>query len=235
MTKSPELTYPDVVRIARAFLMIVMAEDAIALRPNRPRARSPLTSLAEKVFRILMFHFEDVLTGLCFPSIATLAKAAGCSDSSVKRFLPALYEAEFLTWRKGKRKRVKTRKGWRVVRSSNRYRILCPRRHLAALRRWLIKACGGRHIPLIEKVIARLTPPTEEAKAAEKIIETLTADLRPGASRSTPVSEPEHPARSPPGAAGPIEVGGIQVEDPGLGSVLSKLWAGLEKREQSEG
>ncbi len=230
--------YIELVRHARAFLMGVLAEDAIALRPNRPRARGPLTPLAEKVYRTLIFHFENVLTGLCFPSIATLAKTAGCADNSVKRFLPALYEAEYLIWRKGKRKRIRTRAGWRVVRDSNRYRILCPRRYLAALRRALLKATGGRYGHVVAAVVARFTPPSEEAKEAAKVIETLAQDLRPSPNRAAPPPAPtqdtDPPSQGPPVPQGSVEMAGVQVEDPALGSVLARLWAGLEQRERSE-
>jgi hypothetical protein len=161
------------------------------------------------------------------PSIATIAAKSGGSQSAVKRLLAALYRAEYLSWKHGKRKRVMTRKGWRVVRSSNRYRILCPTRHIAALRRMLMKAYGGKYAPLIQKLIARYTPPTEEAKATEEIVETLAADLRPNPSRTAPVAES---TPSPPATEGAVEVGGIRVEDPKLGSVLSGLWAALQKR-----
>lgn len=233
MTKPAELTYPDIVRLTRAFIMQSLLIDAVALRPEKPRVRGPLPPLADRVFRVLLFQFENVLTGLCMPSIATIAASAGCVESSVKRHLRALAETEYLTWRHGKRKRVWTRKGWRVVRSSNRYRLLCPRRHLDALRRTLVNACKGRHGPLIQAVIARFSPPTEEQKEAEKIVATLAADMRPSAARTSPAPEPENPTKLPSPSSGPVEVAGVRVEDPQLGSVLAKLWAAMEKREQT--
>src|SRR5512143_2984955 len=84
VSEQPELTYPDIVRFARVFLMTVLVTDAIALRPDKPRARGPITPLAEKLFRILLFEFENVLTGLCNPSLATIRMTAGCAESSVK-------------------------------------------------------------------------------------------------------------------------------------------------------
>lgn len=225
--------YVDLVRLAHAFIMRAMAEDAIALRPDRPRVRSPLTPLAEKIFRVLIFHFENLLTGLCFPSLATIAKASGCADSSVKRLLPALFQTEYLRWRPGKRKRVRTRAGWRVVRGSNHYQPLCPRRHLAALRRALIKASGGRFGYLIQAVVSRFTPPTEEARATEKIVVALAEDLRPSSTRTvSPTQSTDPPSQAPPAPQGSVEIGGVRVDDPKLGSVLSGLWAALEKREQ---
>lgn len=227
MATNPEPTAGDIVRYIRAFILMSIAADAVALRPDIPRVRGPLTPLAQTIFRTLVCCFENVLTGLCMPSIATIAATSGGSQSQVKVLLGALYRTEFLSWKPGKRKRVLTRKGWRVVRASNRYRILCPLRHIAALRRRLIKAYGGRCGPLIQKLIARYTPPTEEAKATAAIVETLAADLRPHASRTAPATEP---TSSPPVPDGAVEIAGIRVEDPKLGSVLAGLWAAMEKR-----
>lgn len=236
MSQDAKSPLADMVRHARAFLLMAMVADAIALRPDRPRARGPLTPLAEKIFRVLVFHFENVLTGLCSPSIATIAKTAGCADSSVKLLLVALCRTEYVTWKKGKRKRVLTRKGWRVVRASNRYRITCPFAHLEALRRLLIKVYGGRHGPLIQAVVTRFTPPSEEAKAVTQIVDTLATDLRPSPARTTQTDtstqDTDPPSQAPPEAAEGLEIGGVRVDDPKLGSVLQGLWTALEKREQ---
>ncbi|HMB05987.1 MAG TPA: hypothetical protein VKP69_19920 [Isosphaeraceae bacterium] len=228
-TEKNEPTVEDIVRYIRAFILTFLAADALALRPDRPRARGPLTPLAEKIFRTLIFSFENILTGLCMPSLATLAGTSGGSQSQVKVLLVALYQTEYLSWKHGKRKRVWTKKGWRIVRSSNRYQIFCPRRHLADLRRALLKAFGGKGGPLIQKLIARYTPPTEEAKAATEIVETLAADLRPHPARMS-TTTPAAPSR-PPAAEGPVEVGGMTINDPKLGSVLAGLWAAMEKQE----
>lgn len=232
MAANSEPTIPDIVRYIRAFILMSLAEDAVALRPDRPRVRGPLTPTAQIIFKTLVCCFENVITGLCMPSIATIAGTAGCSQSSVKDLLGALYRTEYLTWKHGKRKRVMTRKGWRVVRSSNRYRIFCPTRHISALRRMLIKAFGGKCGPLIQKLIARYTPPTEEAKATTEIVEALAADLRPSSARTSAAAEPNPPSRIPTPAQGPVEVGGITVDDPKLGNVLAGLWAAMERREQ---
>lgn len=231
MTTHSEPQIPDIIRHIRAFIMVSIAADAVALRPDIPRVRGPLPPLARDIFRTLVFGFENILTGLCVPSLATIAGTSGCSQSSVKRLLVALYQTEYLSWKHGKRKRVWTKKGWRIVRSSNRYQIFCPRRHLAALRRALLKAFGGKGGPLIQKLIARYTPPTEEAKAATEMVETLAADLRPHPARTSATEEPPTPSR-PPTAEGPVEVGGMTINDPKLGSVLAGLWAAMEKQEQ---
>src|SRR5512135_3353414 len=184
MAAKPDPTLPEIVRFIRAFIMMMLEADVVALRPDIPRVRGPLTPTAQAIFRALMFSFENVVSGLCMPSIALIAGKAGCSQSQTKVLLIALYETEYLTWRHGKRKRIQTKKGWRVVRSSNRYQIFCPRRHLAALRRTLIQSFGGKCGPLIQKLVARYTPPTEEQKATAEIVGTLAADMRPGAART---------------------------------------------------
>lgn len=229
MSQKPELSYADMVRFCRAFIMTAIEADSIALRPDRPRVRGPITRLAERIFRTLLFNFENVLTGLCIPSIAVITRTAGCSDSQTKELLKALQRTEFLTWRPGKRKRVRTRKGWRVVRGSNSYRLLCPTRHLNGLRRGLIQFTGGRLGPAIHALVARYTPPTEEEKAAAEIVRNLANDLRSNSSRAEPTTGPDPPPRAPPTTEEPVEVGGVRVEDPKLGSVLSELWAALEK------
>lgn len=231
MPQQPEPTFADMVRFTRAFILSVLLADSIALRPDRPRVRGPITPLAEKIFRVLMFEFENVLTGLCFPSIAVIAKTAGGSESQTKELLKALQRTEFLTWRHGQRKRVLTRKGWRVVRSSNRYRLLCPRRHLNALRRHLIQRMGGKLGTAMQALIARYTPPTKEQKATAEIVQTLADDLRPSASRADTTTGSDPPPRAPPTTEGAVDVGGVRVEDPKLGSVLAGLWAALEKQE----
>src|SRR5512135_1316352 len=218
MAAHSEPTLPEIIRSIRSFIMMMLEADTIALRPDIPRVRGPLTPTAERIFRTLMFTFENVVSGLCMPSIALLARTAGRSQSQTKVLLIALYEAEYLTWRHGKRKRVWTKKGWRVVRSSNQYRLFCPRRHLEALRRTLIQSFGGKCGPLIQKLVARYTPPTEEQKATAEIVGTLAADLRHGAAR-TGVTPQEAPSPKPSTTSeGSVEVAGIRVADPKLGS-----------------
>src|SRR5512135_2584462 len=218
MTANPEPTLPEIVRFIRAFIMMKLVADAVDLRPGIPRIRGPLTPTAQAIFRTLLFSFENVISGLCMPSLAVIARQAGCARSSVSVLLVALSGAEYLTWKHGKRKRVMTRKGWRVVRSSNRYRLFCPRRHLTALRRELIKAFGGKCGRLIQKLVARYTPPTEEQKATAEIVGTLAADLRHGAAR-TGVTPQEAPSPKPSTTSeGSVEVAGIRVADPKLGS-----------------
>lgn len=237
MVASAESSLADLMHPARAFILSALERDAVALRPKRPRIRAPITPLAQVIFRILIFCFENVATGLCNPAIATIARTVGCAESSVKLLLPALSRTGYLTWTRGKRKRMRTRAGWRVVRSSNRYRITCPHRHLAALRRALIKATGGRGGPLIQEVVARVTPPSEEAKATATLVDALAADLRPSAARTAqtaPQRDTDPPSQAPPVPTERMEISGTKVDDPMLGNALARLSAALEASERRE-
>ncbi len=243
----------EIVRAGRAFTLRRAEMDAITLRPKKPRVRGPLTSGAKDVLRTLTFQFANALTGLCHPSLATLAAATGCSKSSVKRHLPSLREAEYVEWRPGPWKRVLTRKGFRKVRSSNRYHLTCPNRYLSELHAFLTRVFRGRHGHLIKLVVSWFTPQNKEAKKdandeakadvkeAATIVETLARDLKPGATRTvsspaptgrpvspTMVSDP--PSQGPPRPETSAEIGGVQVADPKLASVLATLWTGLEQR-----
>src|SRR5512144_2941666 len=158
----------EIVRAARAFILRRVERDAIELRPDNPRVRGPLTSVAKDVLRTMTFQFANILTGLCHPSLATIAAATGCSESSVKRHLPSLREAGYVEWRPGPRKRVLTRKGWREVRSSNRYHLTCPEQYLSELHAWLTRIFRNRHGHLIKLVVNRFTPHSREAKEETK-------------------------------------------------------------------
>ncbi len=238
MPSNTESLSAEMERHIRAFLMSCLEEDAIELRPGKPRLRGPIPPTGEKVFRILLFTFENVQTGLCNPSIKIVGRAVGCSESSVKRLLKGLRYAEFLHWKTGgqKRKRIWTGKRWRVVRATNEYQFLCPRRHLAALRRFLTRIYRGRHTSLIQAMVSRHTPPSEEKKEAVKIVETLAADLRPGPPRTehtaSPIQDSDPPSQAPPEPPGGVEMAGVRVGCPRLANALSGLWRALEKREQ---
>lgn len=221
--------YIELIRAARAFILEALLLDSKSARSGSPRVRKPLTPTAKEIFRTLVFHFENLLTGLCNPAIATLALEAGCSQTSVTDLLKALKKQEYVTWRRGKRKRMRTRAGWRVVRSSNLYKILCPTKHLNALRRRLIQASGGKFGPIIQAIIHRFTPPSEEAEKTTKIIESLAADMRFTPKRTIPETAPA--SQSPLSKDGPVEVAGIRIEDPKLGGILAEIWKKMERQE----
>lgn len=204
--------------------------DSIALRPDRSRVRKPLTPLAQRLFRALLFTFEDLLTGLCFPSIATIAAAAGCADSSVKDLLKALRQTGYLTWEPGRRQRVMTRKGWRWVRSSNCYRLLCPHRHLNSLRRELLRATGGKFGHTVHNLLVRYTPPARAEKPSADPLQDPVDDLPPDPPQTGPTPESAHPSRAPPETEGAAEASLSRIKDPKLASVLAGLWDALEQR-----
>lgn len=238
MSQREEPTLADFVRTARAFTLNALEEDTVKLRPPKPRIRAPITPTAQTIYRALVFHFENAETGECFPSLRTIANRSGSSTASVTRLLPELRRCEYLHWRKGKRRLVMTRKGRRFVRGTNEYRLTCPKRHLANLRRALIRFGRGQQTRLLQIALNRFTPPTEEEKEATQIITALAKDLRPGSARTdhtaSPTRDSDPPSQGPPASQGGVEIAGVQVDDPKLASVLQGLWTAMEKRERRD-
>lgn len=217
-------------RKVRYYIFLALAKDVKALRPDRPRIRTPITHQCEAVFETLIFAFQNAESLFCNPSISSIADTTGCCERSVQRHLNALRQTEFLSWRHGKRKRVRTRKGDRIVCSSNEYRIFCPRRHLKAVRCQLIRASGGKNGPEIQAALCRFTPPTEEARACAEVVQSMAADLHPRAPRPVHPAGHDPPVQTPPGAKeGELtEVAGMRVCDPR--GALARLWDALERR-----
>lgn len=60
-------------------------------------ADSDLSSTARLVAVMLMYHFNRK-TGLCFPSVATLATACGCQPTTIKKALNELKDMGFISW-----------------------------------------------------------------------------------------------------------------------------------------
>lgn len=101
------------------------------LRGCRDLSRSHF-DVAEK----LLFQFHNAASGRCFPSLESLARAAGCSVSTVQRAIRALEALKVLSW--------VHRLEWRSVeapglgvrrvprRTSNGYQFLLPPSLLAA-------------------------------------------------------------------------------------------------------
>ena len=68
------------------------------------------------IFEVLLFKIYNPLTGQCFPSHKTIAEKAECSVSTVQRALKWARHSGLIFWSHGL-----VRRGWRVVRTSNRY------------------------------------------------------------------------------------------------------------------
>ena len=93
-----------------------------------------ITAKYLRVLEVLLWTFHNCKTGYCFPSQATIAKAARCTPSTVALAIIALESAGLLTW-VNRIKRVQERvadmlgqwgKRVRVLRTSNGYRFVDP-------------------------------------------------------------------------------------------------------------
>jgi hypothetical protein len=108
---------------------------ALSHRTAKGKHYGVLTAKALDVLRVLLWQFHNARTGLCFPSLATIADAAGCCEATVTSSLKALEAAALLTWC-NRLKRVRERVAGlfggdnagrvRVVRTSNGYRFNDP-------------------------------------------------------------------------------------------------------------
>ena len=78
------------------------------------------TSATEQQVLALLAHFADDKTGLCFPSIETLARQSHLSRATVMRSLDSLRGKGLLKWISGGRK-----KRGRVL--SNLYKLILPK------------------------------------------------------------------------------------------------------------
>ncbi len=78
------------------------------------------------VLEALVWRFHNARTGLCFPSIKTLAEAARCSPTTVQEALRRLEELGLISW-VHRLKRVTDNLGrTRPVRASNGYQLHPP-------------------------------------------------------------------------------------------------------------
>ena len=103
---------------------------------RQPRQhQGPLTWASLRVLRALLWRFHDADGGgRCFPSYERIATAAKCCRDSVAVAVKALEDAQLLTW---VHRLVKIRRReqdlfghwgseWRVIRTSNGYRLIDP-------------------------------------------------------------------------------------------------------------
>jgi hypothetical protein len=94
-----------------------------------------LTAKFVEVLRALLWDFHNRHSGVCFPSLATIAEAAGCSRATAATAIKALEGEGLLTWTH-RIKRVRERCAdllgddgwrWRVLRTSNSYSFNDPK------------------------------------------------------------------------------------------------------------
>jgi AraC-like DNA-binding protein len=115
-------------RNAKARLMTLAR--ALMRRREKGKAYGPVTAKALAVLEALLWGFHNAKTGLCFPSLASLAERAGCARSTVQKALDALETLGLLSWvHRLVRRREHGPEGWRwrVLRTSNGYQLTDPR------------------------------------------------------------------------------------------------------------
>ena len=107
----------------------------LSWRTTPGRHYGKLTAKFVEVLRALLWTFHNRHSGICFPSLATIAEAAGCSRATVATAIKALEGEGLLTW-VHRIKRVRERCAdllgddgwrWRVLRTSNSYSFNDPK------------------------------------------------------------------------------------------------------------
>jgi hypothetical protein len=117
-----------------AKVRIVTLARSLTRRTAKGKAYGAITAKALAVLEALLFGFHNAKSGLCFPSLETIAEKAGCARSTVAEAIKALEDAGLLTW-VNRIDRIRecapdlfgqwaTR--WRVIRRSNGYRFNDP-------------------------------------------------------------------------------------------------------------
>jgi hypothetical protein len=115
-------------RNAKARLMTLAR--ALMRRREKGKAYGPVTAKTLAVLEALAWTFHNAGTGLCFPSYERLAEAAGCARSTAQAAVAALEKLGLLSWvNRLVRRREHGPAGWRwrVMRTSNGYRLTDPR------------------------------------------------------------------------------------------------------------
>jgi hypothetical protein len=103
---------------------------ALSRKTEARKHYGALTAKALDVLTALLWGFHNAKTGLCYPSIDKIAKAARCSPATVQKALRALEACRLLEWvNRLVRRREHGPEGWRwrVYRTSNGYAFTDPR------------------------------------------------------------------------------------------------------------
>ena len=117
-----------------AKIRIVTRARALTHKTDKGKHYGAITAKYLRVLEVLLWTFHNAKKGYCFPSQATIAKAAKCTPSTVALAIVALEAAGLLTW-VNRLKRVYERipdmlgqwgRRVRVHRTSNGYRFLDP-------------------------------------------------------------------------------------------------------------
>lgn len=108
---------------------------ALMRRTEKGKHYGPITAKALAVLEALLWGFHNARSGLCFPSLESIAEKAGCARSTVCEAIKALEDAGILTW-VNRIARIRERMPdlfgkWanrtRVIRTSNGYRFHDPK------------------------------------------------------------------------------------------------------------
>lgn len=99
---------------------------ALTRRTIKGKHYGTLTAKFLAVLKALLWKFHNAKSGLCFPSLLSIAEAAGCCEATVTAAIKALEACGLLSW-VNRLKRVRDDMGRsRVVRTSNGYRFSDP-------------------------------------------------------------------------------------------------------------
>jgi hypothetical protein len=107
----------------------------LSRRTEKGKAYGRLTAKFVEVLRVLLWSFHNSHSGVCFPSLDTIAEAAGCARATVATAIKALEGEGLLTW-VNRIRRVREPCAdllaaggwrWRVVRTSNGYSFNDPK------------------------------------------------------------------------------------------------------------
>lgn len=111
---------------AAAKRAIMARARSLMKRTKAGRAWGSITPKTLAVLEALVWRFHNAKSGLCFPSIKTIAAAVGCSPATVQEALRRLESLGLISW-VHRLKRVTDRLGrTRPVRTSNGYRLHPP-------------------------------------------------------------------------------------------------------------
>ena len=118
-----------------AKLRIMTRARALKQRTAKGKHYGQLTAKCLDVLEALLWSFHNARSGLCFPSLETIAAKAKCARSTVAEAIKALEAAGILSW-VNRIVRVKDSaldlfghwaNRWRVLRTSNAYQFADPK------------------------------------------------------------------------------------------------------------
>ncbi len=105
----------------------IMARARLLMQKTQPgRAYGLVTPKMLAVLEALVWRFHNARTGLCFPSIKTLAAVVKCSPTTVQEALRRLEELGLISWVHRLRRVIDNLGRRRPVRASNGYQLHPP-------------------------------------------------------------------------------------------------------------